>query len=60
MFVINLVYSDLRVNIWEIVKPQLNHNLIQPNITLFGLDTKMTLHLHTTPPPTPHPTQTQC
>ena len=35
--------------------PQLNHNSTQPqpNITLVGLDTKMTLH--TTPPPH-HPT----
>ena len=38
-------------------KPQLNHNSTQPNITLDGLDMKMTLHTHPTPPPT---TQTQC
>ena len=30
-------------------KPQLNHSSTQPNITLVGIDTKMTLH-------TPHPT----
>ena len=37
--------------------PQLNHNSAQPqhNITLVGLDMKMTLHA--TPPP---PTETQC
>ena len=31
-------------------KPQLNPNLTQPNITLVGLDLKMTLHI----PPHPH------
>ena len=37
-------------------KPQLNHNSTQPqpNITLVGLDTKMTLH-STTPSNTTHP-----
>ena len=34
-----------------LLKPQLNHNLTQPNIALVGLDTKMTLQ---TTPPTPH------
>ena len=34
-------------------KPQLNHNLTQTNITLVGLDVKMTLN---TPS---HPTETQ-
>ena len=31
-------------------KPRLNPNLTQPNITLVGLDLKMTLHI----PPHPH------
>ena len=42
----------------QLSKSQLNRNLtqLQPNITLVGLDTKMTLQ--TTPHH--HPTQTQC
>ena len=34
--------------------PQLNQHLTQPNITLVGLDTKMTLHTTQPPHPPPH------
>ena len=45
--------DDVFCEIWcyfTLSKPQLNHNSTQPNITLVGLYTKMTLH-------PPHPQQ---
>ena len=60
-----IMWVDMFVHGWNyclecrvLSKPQLNHNSTQPqpNMTLVGLDMKMTLQ--TTPPP--HPTQTQC
>ena len=44
-----------KINLFFLSKPQLNHNSNQHEITLVGLDMKMTLHTTPTPPTTHHP-----